>query len=82
LPARFKCVVKIGGKRAGRARKVTERKMSNKHLLEVCKAKHVNAGRTRRVTERKICNTHLLEDGEATLKYDEDGRKRARRRGK
>jgi hypothetical protein len=37
LPARFKCVVKIGGKRAGRARKVTERKMSNKHLLEAGK---------------------------------------------
>jgi hypothetical protein len=62
LPARFKCVVKIGGKRAGRARKVTERKMGNKHLLEACKAEHVNAGRARRVTERKICNTHLLEE--------------------
>jgi hypothetical protein len=37
LPARFKCVVKIGGKRARRARKVTERKMSNKHLLEAGK---------------------------------------------
>jgi hypothetical protein len=82
LPARFKCVVKIGGKRAGRARKVTERKMGNKHLLEACKAEHVNAGRARRVTERKICNTHLLEAWEAILKYDENGRKRVRRRGK
>jgi hypothetical protein len=34
LPARYKCVVKIGGKRVRRARKVTERKMNNKHLLE------------------------------------------------
>jgi hypothetical protein len=31
--------------KAGRGRKVTERKMGNKHLLEACKAKHVNAGR-------------------------------------
>jgi hypothetical protein len=45
LPARFKCVVKIGGKRAGRARKVTERKMSNKHLLEAGKLIYVKAGR-------------------------------------
>jgi hypothetical protein len=30
--------------KAGRVRKVTERKMENKHLLEACKAKHVNAG--------------------------------------
>jgi hypothetical protein len=37
LPARFKCGVKIGGKRARRARKVTERKMSNKHSLEAGK---------------------------------------------
>jgi hypothetical protein len=45
LPARLKCGVKIGGKRARRARKVTERKMGNKHLLEVGKAIYVNAGR-------------------------------------
>jgi hypothetical protein len=82
LPARFKCVVKIGGKRARRARKMTERKMGNKHLLEACKAKHVNAGRARKGTERKIPNTHLLEAWEAILKYDEKGRKRVRRRGK
>jgi hypothetical protein len=63
-------------------RKGTERKMGNKHLLEACKAKHVNAGRARKVTERKICNTHLLEAWEAILKHDENGRKRARRRGK
>jgi YD repeat-containing protein len=63
-------------------RKVTERKMGNKHLLEACKAKHVNAGRARKVTERKMGNTHLLEAWEATLKYDENGRKWARRRGK
>jgi hypothetical protein len=31
--------------KAGRVRKVTERKMGNKHLLEACKAKHVKAGR-------------------------------------
>jgi hypothetical protein len=37
LPARFKYVVKIGGKRARRVRKVTERKLSNKHLLETGK---------------------------------------------
>jgi hypothetical protein len=65
-----------------RVRKVTERKMGNKHLLEACKSKHVNAGRARKVTERKLCNTHLLEAWEDTLKYDENGRKRARRRGK
>jgi hypothetical protein len=46
--------------KAGRVRKVTERKMGNKHLLEACKAKHVNTGRARKVTERKIYNTHLL----------------------
>jgi hypothetical protein len=63
-------------------RKVTERKMGNKHLLEACKAKHVNTGRARKVTERKIRNTHLLEAWEAILKYDENGGKRARRRGK
>jgi hypothetical protein len=57
-------------------RKVTERKMGNKHLLEACKAKHVNTGRAIKVTERKICNTHLLEAWEATLKYDENGRKK------
>jgi hypothetical protein len=57
-------------------RKVTERKMGNKHLLEACKAKHVNTGRARKVTERKICNTHLLEAWEAILKYDENGRKK------
>jgi hypothetical protein len=52
LPARLKCDVKIGGKRARRARKVTERKMGNMHLLEACKVMHVNAGRARKVTER------------------------------
>jgi hypothetical protein len=56
--------------------------MGNKQLLEVCKAKHVNAGRARKVTERKMCNTHLFKAWEAILKYDENGRKRARRRGK
>jgi hypothetical protein len=60
LPARFKCGVNIGGKRARRARKVTERKMSNKHLLEagryICKG-----GKVRKVTERKMGNKHLLE---------------------
>jgi hypothetical protein len=44
LPARFKCVVKIGGKRVRRARKVAERKMSNKHLLEADKL-YVKVGR-------------------------------------
>jgi hypothetical protein len=33
----FKCGVKIGGQRERRARKVTERKMGNKHLLEAGK---------------------------------------------
>jgi hypothetical protein len=60
LPARLKCGVKIGGKRARRARKVTERKMGNKRLLEACKVMYVNAGRTRKVTERKMVNIHLL----------------------
>jgi hypothetical protein len=50
--------------------------MGNKHLLEACKAKHVNTGRARKVTERKICNTHLLEAWKVTLKYDENGRKK------
>jgi hypothetical protein len=57
-------------------RKVTERKMGNKHLLEACKAKHVNTGRARKVTERKICNTHLLKAWKVILKYDENGRKK------
>jgi hypothetical protein len=56
-------------------RKVTERKMGNKHLLESCKAIYVKAGRGRKVTERKICNTHLLEVWEVTFKYDEKGEK-------
>jgi hypothetical protein len=64
LPARFKCAVKIGGKRARRTRKVTERKMSNKHLLEAGKL-YVKAGRVRKVTERKMGNKHLLEAGKA-----------------
>jgi hypothetical protein len=50
--------------------------MSNKHLLEACKDKHVNAGRARKVTERKMCNKHLLEGWEVTFKYDEKGRKK------
>jgi hypothetical protein len=82
LPARFKCVVKIGGKRARRARKVTERKMSNKHSLECRQAIYVKAGRVRKVTERKMGSKHLLEACQAILKYHENGRKRARRRGK
>jgi hypothetical protein len=57
-------------------RKVTERKMCNKHLLEACKDKHVNAGRARKATERKMCSKHLLEVWEATFKYDEKGRKK------
>jgi hypothetical protein len=56
-------------------RKVTERKMGNKHLLEACKDKCVNAGRARKVTERKVCSKHLLEVWEAIFKYDEKGRK-------
>jgi hypothetical protein len=64
-------------------RKVTERKIGNKHLLEACKAKHVNTGRARKVTERKIRNTHLLEVWEeAILKTTKMGGRRARRRGK
>jgi hypothetical protein len=63
-------------------RKVTERKMDNKHLLESCKAIHVKAGREREVTERKICNTHLLEAWEVIFKWGEKGRKRASRRRK
>jgi hypothetical protein len=61
LPARLKCGVKIGGKRARRARKVTERKMGNKHLLEAGKAIYVKAGRVRKVAERKMGNMLLLE---------------------
>jgi hypothetical protein len=56
-------------------RKVTERKMDNKHLLEVCKDKHVNAGGAKKVTERKMGSTHLLEVWAAIFKYDEKGRK-------
>jgi hypothetical protein len=63
-------------------RKVTERKMGNKHLLEAGKAIYVKAGRGEKGAERNICSTHLLEAWEDTLKYDENGRKRARRRGK
>jgi hypothetical protein len=37
--------------------------MGNNHLLEACKAKHVNAGRARKVTERKIGNMHLQSMG-------------------
>jgi hypothetical protein len=43
-PARFKCGVKIGGKRVRRVRKVTERKMGNKHLLEASKL-YIKGGR-------------------------------------
>jgi hypothetical protein len=57
-------------------RKVTERKMGNKHLLEAYKAKHVNTGRARKATERKICNTHLLKAWKVILKYDENWRKK------
>jgi hypothetical protein len=57
-------------------RKVTERKMGNKHLLEACKDKHVNAERARKVTERKMCIKHLLKVWEAIFKYDEKGRKK------
>jgi hypothetical protein len=56
-----------------KGRKVTERKMGNKHLLESCKAIHVKAGRARKVTERKVCNTHLLEAWEVIFKHDEKG---------
>jgi hypothetical protein len=38
---RFKCGVKIGGKRARRTRKGTERKMGSKYLLKACKAIHM-----------------------------------------
>jgi hypothetical protein len=58
---------------------VTERKISNKHLLEPCKAIHVKEGRARKVTERKICNKHLLESWEAIFKCEKKSEKRARR---
>jgi hypothetical protein len=45
---------------------VTERKMGNKHLLEVCKAIYVKAGRARKVTERKMGSKRLLEAYKAT----------------
>jgi hypothetical protein len=62
LPARLKCGVKIGGKRAEGQEKVTERKLSNKHLLETDKLYiYVKAGRVRKVTERKMGSRHLLE---------------------
>jgi hypothetical protein len=38
MQARFKCGVKLMEKKRRRARKVTERKMDNMHLLEVYKA--------------------------------------------
>jgi sulfite reductase beta subunit-like hemoprotein len=54
----------------GRARKVTERKMCSKHLLEVWEAifKYDEKGRKQgekagKVTERKKVNMHLLEAG-------------------
>jgi hypothetical protein len=70
-----------GREKGGKARKVTERKKINMHLLEAYKTIHVK-GRVRKVTERKICNTHLLEAWEAIFKCEKKGRKRARRRGK
>jgi hypothetical protein len=66
LQARFKCGVKIGGKRARKARKGTESKMGNKHLLEAGKAMYVGARKARKVTERKMGNKHLLEVCKAT----------------
>jgi hypothetical protein len=48
-------------KKARRVRKVTERKMGNKHLLEAGKAIYVKAGKMRKVAERKMGNMHLLE---------------------
>jgi 23S rRNA maturation mini-RNase III len=52
---------------AGRARKVTERKMRNTHLFKAWEAilkydeKWAKKGeKARKVTERKMCNMHLL----------------------
>jgi hypothetical protein len=52
---------KIDGKRARRARKMTERKMSNKHSLEAGKLYIYKGGKVIKVTERKMGNKHLLE---------------------
>jgi hypothetical protein len=68
LPARLKCVVKIGGKRERRASKVTERKKGNKHLLEAGKLYICKGGRgVRNVTERKMSNKHSLEAGKVNM---------------
>jgi hypothetical protein len=65
-----------GRKKGEKARKVTERKKVNMHLLEAVKATYVKEGRARKVTERKMCNMHLLEVGEATFKREKKGRRR------
>jgi hypothetical protein len=59
---------KKGGKRARRARKVTERKMSNKHSLEAGKLYISKGGKGRKVTERKMGNMHFLEAGKDNFK--------------
>jgi hypothetical protein len=80
LPARFKRVEQIGGKRARSARKVAERKMSNKHLLEAGKLYICKGGKVRKATERKLGNMHLLEAGKDNFKgCGKKGGKRVRR---
>jgi hypothetical protein len=61
--------------KGGSARKVTERKICNTHLLEAwevifkCDEKgRKRARRARKVTERKMGNMHLLEAGKANFK--------------
>jgi hypothetical protein len=49
-------------------RKVTERKMGSKHLLEAGKAKHVNAGRTRKVTGKKDVQYAFIRSMEGYIK--------------
>jgi hypothetical protein len=54
-------------KKGERARKVTERKMGDKHLLETGKVIYVKGERARKVTERKVDNKHFLEACKAIL---------------
>jgi hypothetical protein len=61
--------------KGGRARKVTERKICNTHLLESWETIYLNVRKrakkgekARKVTERKMGNMHLLEAGKVSLK--------------
>jgi hypothetical protein len=66
---RFKCGVKLTGKRARRGRKVTERKMGNMHLLEVCKA-ICKDGKSAKSDGKKARQYAFIRSMSTIFKYD------------